>query len=60
MLPHPRDTFRGRLDLYERRSDKTYNLTDSISMQTMKFRRITQVVTADRELTQERFEVLIG
>ena len=47
------------LDLYARRGDKAYSLTDCISMNEMRRRRITRVLTSDRNFEQEGFTILM-
>lgn len=47
------------VDLYEKRPDKGYSLTDCISILVMRERRITDVLTTDHHFTQEGFAVLI-
>jgi predicted nucleic acid-binding protein len=48
------------LDLYERRPDKEYSLTDCISMQVMRRDGITEVLTNDHHFAQEGFRVLFS
>ncbi len=59
VLPQSRDTFLSGLNLYESRLDKGYSLTDCISIETMKQRRITEILTHDVHFTQEGFIKLI-
>jgi predicted nucleic acid-binding protein len=47
------------LDLYERRGDKAYSLTDCMSMEICRERRIKRVLTHDHHFTQEGFEILL-
>lgn len=47
------------LDLYAARSDKSYSLTDCISMNAIRERGIHEVLTHDRNFTQEGFLVLL-
>lgn len=58
VLPQTRDSFLAGVELYEARSDKTYSLTDCISMQTMKAAGITEVLTHDEHFAQEGFRAL--
>jgi uncharacterized protein len=51
-------SFLAGLDLYRRRSDKGYSLTDCISMATMRRFRISEVLTADHHFAQEGFTLL--
>lgn len=53
-----RPLFLRALDLYERRPDKEYSLTDCISMVVMRERGITHVLTNDHHFRQEGFTVL--
>jgi predicted nucleic acid-binding protein len=46
------------VQLYERRLDKGYSLTDCISMQLMRERGIIEVLTHDHHFTQEGFTIL--
>ena len=48
------------LDLYERRIDKEYSLTDCISMQVMRREGLTDVLSNDHHFTQEGFRVLFA
>jgi predicted nucleic acid-binding protein len=47
------------LDLFARRGDKSYSLTDCISMNEMRRRRISRVLTSDRNFEQEGFVILM-
>ena len=49
------ESFIGGLSLYERRPDKQYSLTDCISMNVMKRKAISKVLTNDRHFSQEGF-----
>jgi predicted nucleic acid-binding protein len=51
-------TFLDGLDLYERRQDKQYSLTDCISMQVMRREGLTDVLTNDHHVEQEGFRIL--
>ena len=53
-----RDGLLGGLALYEHRLEKGYSLTDCISMQLMRDRDITEVLTHDHHFTQEGFAIL--
>ena len=59
VVPQSRDTFLRGLELYRSRPDKSYILTDCVSMQTMKSRRIQKVLTQDRHFEQEVFRALL-
>jgi predicted nucleic acid-binding protein len=58
ILPQSHQSFELGLELYKQRSDKGYSLTDCISMQVMKQRNITEVLTHDKHFTQEGFMIL--
>jgi predicted nucleic acid-binding protein len=47
-----------RLSLYKARADKGYSLTDCISMNTMRERNLTEVLTHDQHFAQEGFSLL--
>ena len=51
--------FDAALDLYRRRSDKTYSLVDCMSMVVCKRMRITEVLTGDRDFEREGFTILL-
>lgn len=53
-----RPLFLRALDLYERRRDKDYSLTDCMSMVVMRERGISHVLTNDHHFAQEGFTVL--
>ena len=59
VLSETRQTFLDGLTLYESRSDKAYSLTDCISMNVMRRRGITDVLTHDAHFTQEGFHILL-
>lgn len=58
VIPQSRSSFSNGLDLYTRRLDKRYSLTDCISMETMRQEDITDVLTNDRHFEQEGFRAL--
>jgi predicted nucleic acid-binding protein len=58
-LSHDRQSFLAGLSLYESRPDKSYSLTDCISMATMPELGITQVLTHDVHFSQEGFTKLL-
>ncbi len=58
VVPQSRESFLSGLELFEARPDKSYSLTDCISMQTMKTRRIAEALTEDRHFVQEGFQIL--
>ena len=53
------ESFLAGLALYERRPDKAYSLTDCISMNVMRQKRIREVLTHDRHFSQEGFVRLL-
>ena len=53
------DLFFEGLALYGSRLDKGYSLTDCISMNAMRERGITDVLTHDDHFTQEGFNILL-
>lgn len=59
VLPQSRQSLLHGLDLFKARSDKSYSLTDCISMVKMRERNITDVLTHDRHFAQEGFTVLL-
>ena len=59
VIPQTPTSFASGFELYARRLDKEYSLTDCISMQTMRERGITEVLTHDHHFAQEGFIVLI-
>ena len=58
VLPQTRNSFLSGLRLYRERLDKTYSLTDCISMQTMRDEGIDEVFTEDKHFEQEGFNAL--
>ena len=59
VLPQTHQTFLDGLNLYERRVDKGYSLTDCISMNACRDEATTAVLTNDHHFAQEGFIVLI-
>lgn len=57
--PQSRQSLLEGLDLYQRRRDKNYSLTDCIAMNAMRKSSITEVLTSDRHFEQEGFRVLM-
>jgi uncharacterized protein len=51
--------FLAGIDLYRARPDKGYSLTDCISMNAMKERDLTEVLTHDHHFAQEGFVILL-
>lgn len=58
VIPQSHETFLVGLDLYRSRADKSYSLTDCVSMQVMRTRGIHEVLTADEHFEQEGFVCL--
>jgi uncharacterized protein len=59
ILSQSPESFDTGLNFYERRLDKSYSLTDCISMHTMRERGITEVLTHDHHFAQEGFVLLL-
>lgn len=59
VLPQTRASFESGLRLYADRLDRHYSLVDCISMETMRERRITDVLTHDHHFEQEGFTILL-
>ncbi len=59
ILPQESALFFAGLDLYRRRLDKNYSMTDCMSMVVCRQRGITDVLTADHDFEQEGFTVLL-
>ena len=59
VLPQSRDSFLRAMDLYGRRLDKQYSLTDCASMNAMRSEAVTDALTNDHHFAQEKFVVLI-
>jgi len=58
IVPQTPELFRAGLDLYRGRLDKSYSLTDCMSMAICEDEGITQVLTHDRHFAQEGYEIL--
>lgn len=58
IISQSHESFVSGFDLYARRPDKGYSLTDCISMQTMRREGLTDVLTNDRHFEQEGFRAL--
>jgi predicted nucleic acid-binding protein len=59
VVPQTHAGFMRGVELYEQRPDKSYSLTDCISMNAMLSESITEVLTGDSHFAQEGFNVLI-
>ena len=58
-VPYTRETLLSGLALYVARLDKRYSLTDCISMNVMRERGLTEVLTNDKHFAQEGFDILL-
>lgn len=58
LIPATHDLFLDAFSLYEQRPDKSYSLTDCMSMQVMRREGLTEVLTNDHHFTQEGFQIL--
>ena len=58
IVPQSRESFLSGFALYADRPDKSYSLTDCISMHTMRRAGISDVLTNDRHFEQEGFRAL--
>jgi len=59
VAPLSHEAFIAGLTLYKARPDKGYSLTDCISMQAMRERQISEILTHDDHFRQEGFKVLL-
>jgi predicted nucleic acid-binding protein len=58
VVPQTRGSFLAGLELYRARPDKSYSLTDCISIQAMRREGLSDVLTNDRHFQQEGFRAL--
>jgi predicted nucleic acid-binding protein len=58
VIPQNRESFLQGFELYRRRPDKEYRLTDCISLTVMQRLKISQVLTHDNHFQQEGFIIL--
>jgi predicted nucleic acid-binding protein len=58
VVPQSHSSFMAGLKLYEERPDKGYSLADCISMQTMRWEGLTDILTNDRHFEREGFRAL--
>jgi uncharacterized protein len=58
IVPQSRESFLAGLELYRARPDKSYSLTDCVSMQVMKREGLTDALTNDHHFEQEGFRAL--
>jgi predicted nucleic acid-binding protein len=59
VVPQTHDSFLTGLAYYESRLDKGYSLTDCVSMNVLRARGFTDVLTNDEHFRQEGFQVLL-
>ena len=59
VLPHAPHLFDAGLDLYRARPDKSYSMTDCMSMVVCRERGIGDVLTYDRDFEQEGFIAML-
>ena len=59
VVEQSRESFLSGLALYEKRLDKSFSLTDCISMQLMRAEGISEVLTNDRHFAQEGYITLL-
>jgi uncharacterized protein len=59
IIEQTHESFLAGLELYKKRLDKGYSLTDCISMNTMRSLGITEVLSHDHHFTQEGFVILL-
>jgi hypothetical protein len=59
VLPHTSELFEAGLDLYRSRPDKSYSMTDCISIVACRQRDISDVLTYDRDFEQEGFVAML-
>lgn len=59
VIPQSSSSFHQGLRLYADRPDKRYSLQDCVSMNAMRSRGITAVLTSDHHFEQEGFSILL-
>ena len=59
VIPGSRKVFLQGLDLYARRQDKKWSLTDCISFEVMQWNKIEEVFSTDRHFRQAGFQLLM-
>jgi predicted nucleic acid-binding protein len=60
IIPHTEELRQEGIELYEKRPDKGYSLTDCISMIVMRQFGISEILTNDKHFTQEGFTILFS
>jgi len=60
VIEQSHESFLSGLAHYEKRLDKSYSLTDCISMQLMRAEGISEVLTNDKHFAQEGFTTLLA
>ena len=58
LIPATHELFLDAFSLYEQRPDKSYSLTDCMSMHVMRREGLTEVLTNDHHFIQEGFRIL--
>lgn len=58
-MPLAAEVFEQALDLYHRRPDKHWSMTDCISFLTMRDRGLTEALTTDHHFVQAGFKILL-
>jgi len=59
IVPASGELFRAGMDLFERRADKDWSVTDCISFVVMQQRGISEALTADHHFEQAGFKALL-
>lgn len=59
IIPQTSEQFQMAFDLYQKRLDKGYSLTDCASMQIMRQLGIEEILTFDKHFQQEGFKALL-
>jgi predicted nucleic acid-binding protein len=59
VIPQSHQSFQRGYQFYRSRPDKSYSLTDCISMEAMRLEGITEVLTGDHHFAQEGFTLLL-
>lgn len=58
VIPSNHNRFLAGIELYQKRPDKGYSLTDCLSMLIMRKLEIQEILTHDKHFTQEGFTIL--